>query len=483
MKSKVVLGLVLAVMAVTLLGAWIITPANLTESYADETPQVVVEEQNLVSLIADAEPEKERKKHFAFVWLRVAKNRPKIMYDVQDEPHYLNDRNAQVTLIRSHLVLDTALQQPGIAQLSFLKDEKDRTGWLIKNLDVKFVGDSEILQIAITGEHPEELVQILLAVRAAYMDQVVSVDRDMDMRRRMTLEQAYKNMGKLVERKDIQVRNLQEQLGAPGSQTARYANIFALETVDSLRNQVNSLLAEITGLNRKIAILRGRLALINVGEDDSRREKARKTQALRLLRDDWEIARMLQEINTQSVVLKVREKMAENPNEPPTAEDLQTIQELQSEITAWQQRMEERAKELIPQIMEHLSLEQTPAEKLQEEIEIATTDRDVYQQQLDTVMKSYKQAVASSEQFSQGSVELDTLRAELARLKKIHNEMGMKLDEMTVEAQASARVQVISEPVVSGVNSGTVYTTNQNDFLNAEDEEGQELLELYKSML
>ena len=422
------LGLGLVVMGITLLVAWFVIPIQYN----------------------------------AHVWLRVAKSRPKILYDTQTESHYLNDRNAQATLIRSSIVLGTALQQPGIAQLSCLKNEKDKTDWLIKNLQVGYLGGSEILQIQIAGEKPEELVKILLAVRAAYMDQVVAVDRDMDVRRRMTLENAYKNMEKLISRKMIQYKNLSEQLGTPDSSTARYANIFALETVSSLRNQVNSLLQQITGLNRKIAILKGRMTLLGgpekpAAETAENKDNIKRRLALSALRQDPEIARMLGEINQLSTALKAASKTVVNSKN-------RSVQRLQNMITERQQMMEQRAKELLPLIMEQINqmelnrplgtnAQMSPLEKLQMEIDVTTMDRDVFQQQLDTVMKSFKQAVTSAEQFSQGSTELDNLKAELDRMKKMYYQMGTQLDEWTIEAQAAARVQPINEPEIPRVNN------------------------------
>ena len=259
-SGSLVLGLILglAVAMIALPVVWLIISENRVMDSADGTFR-----SSGVSL---------RGKYYAHVWLRVSEKRPKIMYDVYAETNYLNDRNAQPFLIRSSIVLGAALQQPGIAQLSCLRNEADKTDWLARNLDVRFLGDSEILQIAIAGEKPEELVKILLAVRAAYMDQVVAVDRDMDVRRRMTLENAYKNMEKLISRKEIQLKNLSEQLGEPGSRTAHHANIFATKTVDTLQNRIFSLTAEIDESDKRIAILKGRLSLLTKKAEAEKKE-------------------------------------------------------------------------------------------------------------------------------------------------------------------------------------------------------------------
>lgn len=398
-------------------------------------------------------------KYNAHVWLRVAKSRPKIIFDTATESHYLNDRNAQATLIRSGLVLDTALQQPGIAQLNCLKNVTDKKNWLIQNLQVGYLGSSEILQIAISGEDPEELVKILLAVRLAYMDRVVAVDRELDMRRRMTLEQAYKNTEKVITRKRIQYRTLADQLGAPDSQAARYASIYALETVAMLRNQVNALRSQISGLDRKIALLKGRLSMLTPAEQRvdavERKQEAMRKLAIAALGRDPDIARMRQEIIQLDALLKDQVQRVKNPERNPS------VVRLSNAIAERRQAMERRAKELVPIIEEEVKrnidrwqaeVPMTVAEKIQLEIDTANMDKSVFQSQLDSHMKAFQQAVTSAEKFSSGSTELDSLRAELERMQKMYYQMGSQLEEWTIEAQAAQRVQTINEPEIPRVN-------------------------------
>jgi len=81
------------------------------------------------------------------------------------------DRAGMVTLVSSDAVLDAVLLQEGISELSTLKDETDKKDWLSKNLQVGFLGGSEILQVAVAGKNADDLVVILKAVSSAYMDE------------------------------------------------------------------------------------------------------------------------------------------------------------------------------------------------------------------------------------------------------------------------------------------------------------------------
>lgn len=142
----------------------------------------------------------------AHVWLRVAHQRPNRLSE-----EWKKYRDEIPALICGDLVLNAALQRPGIAELESLKNKEDKKAWLAENLKVGYLGGSEILQVAISGKNPEDLVKILLAVRAAFMDEVVAVTREEDVRQRIALEDAYKDMEKQIAAKKLEMKDLAEE--------------------------------------------------------------------------------------------------------------------------------------------------------------------------------------------------------------------------------------------------------------------------------
>ena len=85
-------------------------------------------------------------------------------------------REEQMAMMRSDAVLNAALKQEHVWYYLKGSNDKEKKAWLAENLKVGYLGRSEILQIAISGNRRWELSHILTGVRKAYLKQM-AVDR------------------------------------------------------------------------------------------------------------------------------------------------------------------------------------------------------------------------------------------------------------------------------------------------------------------
>ncbi len=157
----------------------------------------------------------------AYEWVRVDRTPRTIYRSLEPKNPYvhsrlwfedkdLNDLNVHQEIVLSSMVLDTVLQQPGIAQLSCLKNETDKADWLRKNLKVHRLGSSGIIEIRISGSDPEALVKIVSAVRAAYVDRVTTIDREMNILCRMQLENERKALDDRIAAAKTEIQDMPE---------------------------------------------------------------------------------------------------------------------------------------------------------------------------------------------------------------------------------------------------------------------------------
>ena len=101
----------------------------------------------------------------------------------------------------------------------------DPVQWLKDNLDVSFQNESEILRIALKGEYPKELAELVNAIRDAYMDDVANAERQKRTERFDKLDAVNQKKLETLARQREEVRTAAESLGSkesagPGPQAA-----------------------------------------------------------------------------------------------------------------------------------------------------------------------------------------------------------------------------------------------------------------------
>ena len=147
----------------------------------------------------------------------------------QAQDEYKRYQKSQINLVRSRLVLVSALGQPGIDKFRTIREADDPVTWLKEHLEVSFINDSEILQIGLKGDYPEEMAAIVNAVREAYMEEVVNVERKRTERYDMLKELNAKKQETLAKQRQS-VRTLAESLGSSNQQALVLKQQFAMES-------------------------------------------------------------------------------------------------------------------------------------------------------------------------------------------------------------------------------------------------------------
>jgi hypothetical protein len=149
--------------------------------------------------------------------LHIARRPPHVLFstaeDPEDYPRYLK---MQEILIKSRLVLSSALRDPKIAGLPSIKDRPDPFAWLQQYLEVTNPRDTEILQISMasgSGASGADQATLINAVKRAYMDKVVNVDTARRAEKLKQLKGLKDKYGAILNAKRETVRKLSETAG------------------------------------------------------------------------------------------------------------------------------------------------------------------------------------------------------------------------------------------------------------------------------
>jgi capsular exopolysaccharide synthesis family protein len=392
----------------------------------------------------------------ATAWLRIAEQQPHILFNTSTGDEFLNHRRAQATLMTSNFVLNAALRKPGISQLACIREELDPVTFLRRRLSISFPGGSEILEIAMTGDDPSQLVAIVNAVKDAYMDEVVAVDRENQLRRKRVLEQAYSRNLEQIKKKTYLYQELANQTNASDSFAARQKEIHALDSLADHRARVNDLRRQVGGMERRLSILKARLGKNDKGEDITQ-DQGKLTERfveMALAQDPW-IAHAAQQIQALEMA-KFEESLRAK-----TGNKAASVVRLQKQIDTLTEGIKKRETEMRPKLTEAIKAQvaqglavapPTLAEQIAAQIADVEMDKGVTEKELEVAMSDFKDAAKEAEKLGAYSAELESRKVELDRLKKITYSMGDELEQREIELAAASRVTVLENATVPRSN-------------------------------
>src|SRR5262249_5558416 len=98
-------------------------------------------------------------KYKAQARLPVAAQPPKVLFqtgETEGSGDYQRYQNTQQTLVKSRLVVNAALRDGKLRDYHMVREQVDPIAWLQNELKVEFIGNSEVMEIALSGDHPGE---------------------------------------------------------------------------------------------------------------------------------------------------------------------------------------------------------------------------------------------------------------------------------------------------------------------------------------
>ena len=117
-------------------------------------------------------------KSTARAMILVSTRRPKEIFETRESiVESKTYQKTQTILITSRLVLRSALEQPGVAQLGLVKKQEDPVEWLGEALKIDFPNGSEILTISLSSDSPRDSVALVNAVADSYLKHIVEEEQ------------------------------------------------------------------------------------------------------------------------------------------------------------------------------------------------------------------------------------------------------------------------------------------------------------------
>ena len=368
-----------------------------------------------------------RPRYKATTLLQVSALAPKFLTEPVSEPKtdFKIYQATQLALIKSRLVLNAAIRRPGVADLPSLRKQGDPADWLEGQVKAELPSNSELLQLSITGEAPDDLAALVNAVAEAYMDEIVTKERSDRLNRFEKMKEFldhYQN--RLASRRDER-RKLAESVGSDNRQTLAMKQQLVFEQLSQEKRELFRTQGDLKKGRVQLGVLE---AAANVEEpiapDLIDRELAKEPR----------IARLNEQIGKVSAAISRTRATVRSGSDP-------VLQHLRKELNLNQQAFDAESERLRPAILRQVR-EQRRGDReaklgeLRTEMKILADYEHVLQEGADRL-------TAEAQAFNLKTLDLQAIQDEIEQGEMTAKKIAAEVESLTVERNAPNRVRII----------------------------------------
>lgn len=387
-----------------------------------------------------------RAKYIASATLHVSTKPKRIMFDPQErETDYKTYQKTQVALLKNRKVLANALAKPELAGLETLKQAIDADEWLDQNLKADFPGGSEVLQVSLSGDRPEDLSKIVNAVVKSYMTVIV----EEEYRERVARLDALRKLREKYESElKLKRKSLRETVAAVGltdQKALAMSQQFKVEHLGLAQRELMRARSEQLKAQSEATVLADSpLAATSAiqgdatgqtseepGGDPDQVERDPRVQALRAKEEEYRLRR------------RDVERIARDPSDP-------SVTRIQSRHADALKRLDEVRRKVGSE------LARTAGSSLGISSNSAGLSNSARARAQVDVWRVYGEALEKDVQRLQGEVkdttdkglDLENEREEIAIATEISRKVGSEVEAVQVELGAPDRIQLMAQAKV-----------------------------------
>jgi polysaccharide biosynthesis transport protein len=374
--------------------------------------------------------------------LHIAAQTPKVLFrtvETESSNDYSRFQTTQLTLIKSRLVLNAAIRDPKVTNFRLLREQEDPIKWLQDNLKTEFVSNSEVMEIALTGNNATEMAGLVNAVKQAYMEEVVNVDtRKRADRHEMLkkLKRKYENM--LRERHDTR-RKIAETVGADDPQTVALIQQYAKDHVASLRAD----LLDVQSQKRKAeAQLKTRRPEANREENSPR--SVTEAEIKQMVEEHPSVASLVEQLRDEEQrsnseldhIRSVARKRAADPAAKASKDRVNATKKLLAKT-----RAEVRSSVLAQLENPDASPRSKPGGEMDEQLAMLTHLEQSLTDQIDRDKQG-------NHSLTVNTLDLQEIQDDVAQMQATYLKVSAEVEALNVELDAPPRIKTIEDAVI-----------------------------------
>jgi len=196
--------------------------------------------------------------------LKIASVEQKLLFPTAEEhARFETYKQTQMRLVKYQFVLNAALRDPNVANLSMIREQEHPIDWLEENLKVASPA-TEFIRVSLSGEKPRELAAIVNAVTDAYLKEVVNAEQEERRGRMRSLEAIFGQKDGKLRRQYEALYNFAKSLHTTDSDTLNVKQQMAIEYNGQLRKEIATLRFEL--IRAEISLKSGELTTSDAEE-------------------------------------------------------------------------------------------------------------------------------------------------------------------------------------------------------------------------
>lgn len=367
--------------------------------------------------------------------LQVSASKPSILGQSQDTRlDFMNYQKTQLVMVKSKLVLNTALRQPGVVNLRVIRSQPDPIIWLERQIAADFYLAPEILRISMTGDEPAELAILVNAVREAYLREVVNKERIERHAQYEHLQKLYGAYDDILKTHRRTLHELARAVGSRNTETLAHKQRFAQERLG--------------GTQRELLRIQSELRTAQIQASALEAPEAGRPLVITAAVEEW-LDKEPTLARPKAEITDLEERIADNLRVVVQGDKDPTIRGLREALADARKVLEDRKHKLRPEIEKRL-LERGRTEAT---VRAATTRAGIkllrsLEAKLIEDMQEQEKEIAV---VGKGSLEIETLGEDISQTEEVAKRLGNQMASLKVELEAPARVSLLEEAVVSGM--------------------------------
>src|SRR5262245_883655 len=351
--------------------------------------------------------------------LRLASVKPIIAFSVY-EPEAGRFRQTQLALITSKFVLSAALRREGISDLQSVKEQVEPLDWLARSIRAGFLGDSDLLRISMVGERPSDLIQVVNAVKDAYLNEAVNAEQNNQKTRIADLDRVSRDWEGQLHEKRNNLEALGSQAGGTQTETLILREKAELEAYTDMLREQGRMQVQIINAEADLSLAKKKAAV-------AREQDVPDEMIERAIAADPRVAQLRGLLDQQEIYFANYESKVKDKNHP-------NLKKAKQELDNLREQLHQRESELKPLIVEQIeALRGADVAKIEEKIQ-SMKEREEF---LEKDLQRHKSA---ANKVGRKSLEIEYLREEIAQLDNVAKTVSSQKEQLKVEVQSPPRV-------------------------------------------